>query len=143
MDGAGRSEAEQVGNFPPLVIARERVAAEDFPTAAQQRQLRVVFHDQRERRARLCVAHRGSEGAADAVVFVWQHRIVAERRDARDEGRAQQREQARVQGDSCDFASPPPIKRTPLSAADSGRMRHSVSTKGRHPRISQVGRLAE
>ena len=39
--------------------------------------------------------------------------------------------------------SRPPIKRTPLSAADSGRMRHSVSTKGRHPRISQFSQLAE
>ena len=39
--------------------------------------------------------------------------------------------------------SRPPIKRTPLSAADSGRMRHSVSTKGRHSRISQFSQLAE
>ena len=39
--------------------------------------------------------------------------------------------------------SRPPIKRTPLSAANSGRMRHSVSTKGRHSRISQFSQLAE
>jgi hypothetical protein len=46
-----------------------------------------------------------------------------------------------VQGDCCDFASP--NKAHTAIGRRFGRMRHSVSTKGRHPRISQVGRLAE